>query len=135
VRESRSIPEPVSILEDLNNQQQEIPLSGSAVKPGISKRFRKTLRILILIVAVVFAALMIFSILSRPYNKTSTKYTNVMVEEGDKIADVSEKLEEAGVISDADTFRFISRLLRSKTFKPGMYYLSPSMDKDNTYRA
>ena len=118
--------------EDLNQEDpnQDDPASETAApsSDGINKRFRIPLRIIIVIIAVVFAVLAVFGYMARPYDKTHTTFTNVTVEQGDDVKDVSEKLEEAGIIADAGRFRLVSRLSRNTSFKPGLYYLSPSMD-------
>ncbi|MBR2541050.1 MAG: endolytic transglycosylase MltG [Mogibacterium sp.] len=115
-------------MEDPSNQtiiENKTTASGNS---GINKRFLKPLRIIIVILAVVFAVLLSFYFISRPYDRTCSTFTNVMVEEGEDLAAVSARLEEAGIVSSSSAFSLVSRCLFLTDFKPGTYFLSPSMN-------
>ena len=117
-------------MEDPSNQETDLSTvnaSGSS-SAGSSKKYLKPLRIIILILAVVCAVLFSLSFCSRPFDKTNNRFTNITIEKTDKLSDAATKLEEAGIVYNARRFAFISRLMFLTDFKPGTYYLSPSMD-------
>lgn len=80
-----------------------------------------------MIFAVVFAVFISIRYLARPYDKTLSTYTAVTIEEGQDLDDVAAMLEEQEIIGDAGNFALVSKLMRNTDFKPGMYFLSPSM--------
>jgi len=127
-RESRLTPDQVNTLEDPSNQNNTTAQTTAPASAGINKRFLKPLRIIILILAVVFAVFLIFQFLSRPYDKTDNKYADVTVEVDDDLHSVSDLLEESGIIMKASRFEMIARAVFLTDFKPGTYYLSPSMN-------
>ena len=98
------------------------------------KRFRRPLRIILVLLVVALALLWYLTMISKPYDRTRTTYSNFVVEEGDDEITVSEKLEEEGFIKDASSFRFLASLYRYSKFRPGTYYLSPSMDSRSIAR-
>ena len=117
-------------MEDPSNQEEILTetITAEAGKPGFHKRFQKPLLIITVMIAVVFAVLILFNIMVRPFDKTMSTYSNFTVEEGAGTADVAEGLEHAGIISNSRIFRLTSFMTLSNDFKPGTYYLSPSMD-------
>ena len=117
-------------MEDPSNQKDILTetTAAEAGKPGFHKRFQKPLLIITVMIAVVFAVLILFNVLIRPFDKTMSTYSNFTVEEGASTADVADGLEHAGIIGNARIFRFTSSMVLSNDFKPGTYYLSPSMD-------
>lgn len=117
-----------NILEDPSNQKTELTKTTASGKSGIHKRFHKPLMIITLTFAVVFAVLISFDIIAGPYDKTNNTYSNVTIEQGESLDDIADKLQEAGIIQDASRFVLVSKLSRTTSFKPGTYYLSPSMD-------
>lgn len=127
MRGSRSIPDQVNILEG-PSKDQTIPAETTApVNTGINKRFHKPLRIIILILAVVFAVFILFNFISRPFDKTNNRFSSIKVAEGEDLTAVSENLEESGIVMSASSFRLVSKAMFLTDFKPGTYYLSPSM--------
>ena len=92
------------------------------------KRFRRPLRIIT--VLIIFAALVLWSvyIMSKPYDRTRTTYADFVVEEGDDLDSIAEHLDEQKFIKSASRFETLGKITFAKGFKPGTYYLSPSMD-------
>ncbi len=119
--------EPENILEDPSNNTTESTKTTVSGKSGVNKRFQKPLIIIAVIIAVVFAVLISFDVIASPYDKTDNTFSNVTIEEGDSLENVADKLEESGIVGDASSFVFVSKLTRTTNFKPGTYYLSPSM--------
>ncbi len=138
VKGSRSIPEQENILEDPSNQEDILSKTTAAVDPGptrIHKRFHKPLRIIIVIIAVVFAVQIIFSLMQRPYDRTFNKFSTVTIEEGDNLSAAADRLEESGIIGSASRFSLVARMIFQTDVKPGTYYLSPSMDSVSIAKA
>ncbi|MBQ3291729.1 MAG: endolytic transglycosylase MltG [Mogibacterium sp.] len=121
-------------MEDPSNQTKELTETTAPDKSGINKRFLKPLRIIILILAVVFAVFLSFQFISRPYDKTTSTFTNIVVSEGDDLTTVSEMLEDNGIVMKASRFRIAAKMMLLTDFKPGTYYLSPSMDSKEIAR-
>ena len=92
------------------------------------KRFRRPLRIIT--VLIILAALVLWSvyIMSKPYDRTRTTYADFVVEEGDDLDAIAEHLDEQKFIKSASRFEALGKITFAKGFKPGTYYLSPSMD-------
>ena len=137
-RGSRLIPEQESILEDPSNQEEILGKTTAAKEPGIArihKRFHKPLRIIAVIIAVVFAVLIIFNIMQKPFDRTRNEYTSVTIEEGDDLKAAAERLEEAGIVESSSRFSLVSRMALQTEIKPGTYYLSPSMDSVSIAKA
>ena len=135
---SRSIPEQENILEDPSNQEDILSKTTAAVDPGktrIHKRFHKPLRIIIVIIAVVFAVQIIFGMMQSPYDRTFNKYSTVTIEEGDDLSSAADRLEESGIIGSASRFSLVARMIFQTEVKPGTYYLSPSMDSVSIAKA
>lgn len=116
-------------MEDPSNQTDiSRTAAPDPVKAGFRKKLHKPLLIIGVMIAVVFAVLFLFNILIRPYDKTQCTYSNFTIDEGEKAAEISAELEEAGFIANASVFRLTSTLIMKTDFKAGNYYLSPSMD-------
>jgi len=92
------------------------------------KRFRRPLRIIT--VLIILAALVLWSVymMSKPYDRTRTTYADFVVEEGDDLDSIAEHLDEQKFIKSASRFETLGKITFAKGFKPGTYYLSPSMD-------
>ena len=92
------------------------------------KRFHRPLRIIT--VLIILAALVLWSVymMSKPYNRTRTTYADFVVEEGDGLNEIAENLDEQKFIKSASRFETLGKITFAKGFKPGTYYLSPSMD-------
>jgi UPF0755 protein len=137
-RGSRLIPEQESILEDPSNQEEILGKTTAAKEPGIArihKRFHKPLRIIAVIIAVVFAVLLFFNIMQKPFDRTNNEYTSVTIEEGDDLNAAAKRLEEAGIVESSSRFSLVSRMAFQTAIKPGTYYLSPSMDSVSIAKA
>ena len=135
---SRLIPEQESILEDPSNQEEILGKTTAAKEPGIArihKRFHKPLRIIAVIIAVVFAVLLFFNIMQKPFDRTNNEYTSVTIEEGDDLNAAAKRLEEAGIVESSSRFSLVSRMALQTDIKPGTYYLSPSMDSVSIAKA
>ena len=124
-------------MEDPSNQTDTLieTTEKAAGSARSRKRFHKPLIIIAVIIAVVFAVLIVFNITVRPYDKTCATYSNLTVEAGDSPEVVAGRLEDAGIISSASTFRIVSSMIMQTDFKPGTYYLSPSMDSVSIAKA
>ena len=85
---------------------------------------------MIITVLIILAALVLWFvyIMSRPYDRTRTTYADFVVEEGDELNAIAEHLDEQKFIKSASRFETLGRLTLSDDFKPGTYYISPSMD-------
>lgn len=125
-------------MEDPSNQEEI--LSKTAVKKDagiarIHKKFHKPLRIIAVIIAVVFAVLIIFNIMQKPFDRTRNEYSTVTIEKGDDLNAAAERLEKAGIVESSSRFSLVSRLVLQTDIKPGTYYLSPSMDSVSIAKA
>ena len=137
-RRSRLIPEQESILEDPSNQEEILSKTTAAQESGIARihrKYYKPLCIIAVIIAVVFAVLIIFNIMSGPYDRTMNEYCSVTIEEGDDIDAAAGRLQDAGIVESASRFSLVSRLIFETSVKPGTYYLSPSMNSVNIAKA
>ena len=92
------------------------------------KRFRKPLRIIVALIALVLLALWGIYQLNKPYDRTDATYKNVEIAEGAGLSDVAALLDEEGIIRKASRFELLSKLTFAGSFRPGTYFLSPSMD-------
>ena len=92
------------------------------------KRFHRPLTIIT--VLIILAALILWSVymMSKPYDRTRTTYADFVVEENDGLSDIAERLDEQKFIKSASRFELLGKLTLAKDFKPGTYYISPSMD-------
>ncbi len=79
---------------------------------------------------IILAALGLWSVhmISKPYDRTRTTYADFVVEESDDLSVIAEKLDDQKFIRSASRFETLGKLTLAKNFKPGTYYLSPSMD-------
>ena len=101
--------------------------SGSGIKKN-RKRFHRSLRIVTALIVLAALALWGVYMMSRPYDRTRTTYADFVVEEGEDTSAVAGRLEEDGIIKSASSFETLSKITFAGKFKPGIYYLSPSMD-------
>ena len=92
------------------------------------KRFRRPLRIITVLIILAALILWFVYMMSRPYDRTRTTYADFVVEEGDGLDTIAENLDEQKFIKSASRFEALGKLTLAKNFKPGTYYLSPSMD-------
>ena len=102
---------------------------GNASKGSANgKRFHRALSIITALIIVAAAALWGVYMISRPFDRTRTTYADFVVEEGDSTDTVAEHLYEQEIIKDPSNFEYLAKLTFTGPFKPGTYYLSPSMD-------
>ena len=92
------------------------------------KRFRRPLRIVTVLIIIAALILWFVYMISRPYDRTRTTYADFVVEEGDVLEKIAGNLDDQEFIKSASRFETLGRLTMAKDFKPGTYYLSPSMD-------
>ena len=92
------------------------------------KPFHRTLTVIA--VLIILSALVQWSVsmMSKPYDRTRTTYADFVVEEGDDLSAIAENLDEQKFIKSASSFETLGKITFAKGFKPGTYYLSPSMD-------
>ena len=98
------------------------------------KRFRRPLRIITALIILAALFLWFVYMMSRPYDRTRTTYADFVVEEGDGLNSIAENLDEQKFIKSASSFETLGKLTFAKDFKPGTYYLSPSMDSFSILR-
>jgi len=116
-------------LEDLNNQETDLSTTTASANQNRRRRSIKPLMIIVVICAVVFAVFIYTSMIGRPYDKTKAAYSNIKIEDGKQdLESVAKLLEDEGIISRASDFMTTSKMFFLTDFKPGTYYLSPSMD-------
>ena len=92
------------------------------------RRFHRSLRVVTALIVLAALAMWGVYMISRPYDRTRTTYADFVVEEGEDTASVAGRLEEEGLIKSASAFETLSKITFAGGFKPGIYYLSPSMD-------
>lgn len=92
------------------------------------KRFHRSLRIVIALIVLAALALWGVYMMSRPYDRTRTTYADFVVEEGDDLDTIAQHLGEQEVIKNPSHFTRLAKMTFAGDFKPGVYYLSPSMD-------
>ena len=92
------------------------------------KPFHRTLTVIA--VLIILSALVQWSVsmMSKPYDRTRTTYADFVVEEGEGLSEIAEHLDEQKFIKSASRFETLGKLTFAGDFKPGTYYLSPSMD-------
>ncbi len=85
---------------------------------------------------IILAALVLWFVymMSKPYDRTRTTYADFVVEEGDGLSLIAEHLDEQKFIRKASRFETLGKITFAKDFKPGTYYLSPSMDSFSILR-
>ena len=92
------------------------------------KRFRKPLRILLVLIALSLLVFAGINSLASPRDRTDAAYKNVVIEEGDSNKDAAKKLQKSGIIKKAKDFELLLKLTPSGKIRPGTYFLSPSMN-------
>ena len=92
------------------------------------RRFRRPLRIITVLIILAAVVLWYVYMMSRPYDRTRTTYADFVVEECDGLNTIAEHLDEQKFIKSASRFETLGKLTLAKDFKPGTYYISPSMD-------
>ena len=95
------------------------------------RRFRRPLRIILILIILAALVLWYVYMLSKPYDRTRTTYADFVVEEGEDLNAIAEHLDEQKFIRKASDFETLGRLTLAGSFKPGTYYLSPSMSSLN----
>ena len=109
------------------NEKRSETGSGSGIEKN-GKRFHRSLQIVVALIVLAALALWGVYMMSKPYDRTRTTYADFVVEEGDDTAAVAGRLEEDEIIKSASNFETLSKITFAGQFKPGVYYLSPSMD-------
>ena len=103
--------------------------AASDLEQGHSaRRFRWPLRIIIALIVLVLLALFGIHQLNKPYDRTDATYKNVEIAEGAGLPEVAALLDKEGIIRKASSFELLSKISFSGSFRPGTYFLSPSMD-------
>ena len=100
-----------------------------------ARRLRKPLRIVLVLIALAVLALWGIYMLNKPFDRTDATYRNIEVAEGSSLDDISALLEEEGIIRKASSFELLAKLSSTKSFRPGTYFLSPSMDSISIIKA
>lgn len=115
-------------MEDPSNRISELSKTTASEGGRIKRRFHKPLMIIGLTVAVVFAVFIYFRLISAPFDKTDIAYTSITVYSDEGCREIADKLYRQGLIAAPERFELVARLMRLNDFRPGTYYLSPSMD-------
>lgn len=89
---------------------------------------RKALIVISVLLVAVIIALSLITFLMQPYDRTEATYKNFDVSETDDLDTVADRLEEEGLIRSSSRFEMLAKISAAKTFRPGTYFLSPSMD-------
>ena len=92
------------------------------------KRFGIPLRIITVLIILAALVLWYVYMMSKPYDRTRTTYADFVVEENEGLSEIAEHLDEQKFIKKASRFETLGKLTLAGDFKPGTYYLSPSMD-------
>ena len=92
------------------------------------KRFGIPLRIITVLIILAALVLWYVYMMSKPYDRTRTTYADFVVEENEGLSEIAEHLDEQKFIKKASSFETLGKLTLAGDFKPGTYYLSPSMD-------
>ena len=92
------------------------------------KRFHRPLLIITVLILLSVLVQWYVSMMSKPYDRTRTTYAGFVVEEGEGLSEIAVNLDEQKFIKSASQFETLGKLTFAKDFKPGTYYLSPSMD-------
>ena len=95
------------------------------------KRFRMPLRIVTALIAVAVLVFLCIGYLSQPCDRTDAKYSNFEIAEGESVHEVAENLSGEGFVKSASRFELLTKLMLSARFRPGTYFLSPSMSSVN----
>ena len=96
--------------------------------PKSIKRFHRPLVIITVLILLSVAVQWYVSMMSKPYDRTRTTYADFVVEEGEGLSEIAVHLDEQKFIRSASRFETLGKLTFAGDFKPGTYYLSPSMD-------
>lgn len=96
------------------------------VKPA--SKLRVFLWIIILILAALISLFAAITNMARPCDRTVNTYKNVEVKPGEKLDDVANTLESEGIVKSAMRFKTVAKLSGATKPRPGLYYLSPSMN-------
>ena len=92
------------------------------------KSFHRPLMIITVLILLSVLVLWYVSMMSKPYDRTRTTYADFVVEEGEGLSEIAEHLDEQKFIRSASRFETLGKMTFAGDFKPGTYYLSPSMD-------
>ena len=92
-----------------------------------TRTLQRPFHILLAVLAAVLIVFVILANIGKPYDITNRTYTNFVVNEGDSLDDVAMYLAEDGIVGNATAFTTIAKLRLTTKFRPGTYYLSPSM--------
>nr|WP_239549206.1 endolytic transglycosylase MltG [Scopulibacillus daqui] len=65
-----------------------------------------------------------------PVDKTSAKQVTINIPNGTSSAEISQMLEDKGVINNASVFRYYAKYKNESNFKAGTYLFSPSMSTE-----
>lgn len=94
----------------------------------MKKSIKKTMIVLIVILAALVALSSGLLFLNRPADRNDTTYVTVTIEDGSSTHGIAETLKEAKVIRSVNSYKIISKLWRyDGKYKAGQYALSPSM--------
>ena len=114
-------------MEDPSNQENKFRKTTASGVPG-NKKSLKPLVVIIPVLAVVFAVIIFYNYLARPYDYTDNTFNNITIEKGCSLEEAAAILQEEGIVGDARSFVIVAKGSFMTNFKPGTYYLSPSMD-------
>lgn len=90
---------------------------------------KKWLIILFIIILCLMLLFAVLRICGKAYDKTNITYTEVVIKESDTTTDIGNKLQERGIIANANSFNLLSSLeFKKGKYKSGTYLLSPCMN-------
>ena len=102
--------------------------------PKSIKRFHRPLVIITVLILLSVVVQWYVSMMSKPYDRTRTTYADFVVEEGEGLSEIAVNLDEQKFIRSASQFETLGKITFADDFKPGTYYLSPSMDSFSILR-
>ena len=111
----------ISLINDEKNE-------SVFVRNKKKENFKKQLIVMVVIFIIVSAVIATVNLLGLPYDRTNNTFVSVKVEEGERLSDIAQELEEKGIIDNASVFSFLAKIMMNSDFKPGVYFLSPSME-------
>lgn len=92
------------------------------------EKLKKPLIIIVLILIIISAVFVSVNFMAMPYDRTKRTHVTFEVQEGEKLYDIAQKLEKKEIVDNASVFSFLAKIMMNSKFKPGVYFLSPSMD-------
>lgn len=96
----------------------------------MNKTVKKTIIVLVVLLAIVVGISLVLYGLNRPVDRTDQTYKNVTIQQGSSTEDIAKTLKKEKLINSVSQYKFLSKIWRyDGQYKAGIYSLSPSMTK------